>query len=290
MTDSQHSKTTDSCEDCNADSVGESVVDNSDVCRTKRRRLLAGLATGGSAAFAGCTGLLGTPGDYQIPGRDDVYDVSFEEQGTTIEIRGSQTVLRAAEEQDISVPSDCRAGFCGVCLSRADDDATSVVRMATNEYDRLTDEAVEAGYFLPCTSQPRSDFTVTAGITPGELDEYAPDDPDNDDESTDEPDAVGRRHAIRYVNEEWIIPVGERQDLLRAAEGVGLDDLPYQCREGRCGVCLSRIDGDATELVEHRSIEYGPLDEDALHEGYVLTCTAQPRDKFELETNRAGDL
>ncbi|AUX09997.1 ferredoxin [Halalkaliarchaeum desulfuricum] len=285
MTDPQHSTTDANCADCDANSA-----DEPGVCPTKRRRLLAGLAVGGSAALAGCTGLLGTPGEYEVRGSDDVYDVSFEQAERTIEIRGSQTVLRAAEEQEISVPYDCRAGFCGVCLSRADDDATTAVHMATNNYDRLTEAAVEAGYFLPCTSQPRDDFSVTTGVSPGELDEYAPDDPDNDDEPNDEPDDVGRRHAIKYLNEGWIIPVGERQDLLRAAEDVGLDELPYQCRVGRCGVCLSRIDGDATELVEHESIDYGPLDEDALRDGYVLTCTAQPRGEFELETNRAGDL
>ena len=285
MTDSQDSNTDARCADCDASSA-----DDRGVCPTKRRRILAGLAAGGSAALAGCTGLLGAPREHQIRGGDEVYDVSFAEQETTIEIRGSQTVLRAAEEQALSLPSDCRAGFCGVCLSRADDDATSAVHMATNNYDRLTEAAVEAGYFLPCTSQPRSNFSVTTGISPDELDEFVPDDPDNGEEPNDEPGDVGRRHAIRYVNEGWIIPVGEQQNLLTAAEDVGLDELPYQCRVGRCGVCLSRIDGDATELVEHESIGYGPLDEDALREGYVLTCTAQPRGEFELESNRAGDL
>ena len=254
---------------------------------TNRRRVLGALAVGGSLAIAGCQGLLASPDEYEIRGRDDVYDVTFDDE-ETIQIRGSQTVLRTAEAEGISLPFDCRAGFCGVCLSQADDDANEAVHMAVNDFDPLTDEAVEEGYFLPCTSQPRSDFAVTSGISPDELDEFAPEDEEDDD--VDEPDDVGTRHPIRYVNEGWIIPVGEEQDLLRAAEDAGLEELPYSCREGRCGVCLSQIDGDATELVEHVSIEYDPLDEDALEEGYVLTCTAQPRGEFELETDRAGEL
>lgn len=252
-----------------------------------RRRVLGALAAGGTMTIAGCQGLLASPDEHEIRGHDDVYDVTFEEEGETIRIRGSQTVLRTAEEEGISLPYDCRAGFCGVCLSRADDDANEAVNMAVNDFDPLTDEAVEEGYFLPCTSQPRRDFAVTTGISPGELDEFAPDEEDDDDEDSAD---VGTRHPIRYVNEEWIIPVGEQQDLLRAAEDAGLEDLPYSCREGRCGVCLSRIDGDATELVEHWAVEYDPLDEDAIEEGYVLTCTAQPRGEFELETDRAGEL
>lgn len=256
-------------------------------CDTGRRRLLAAIATGGSLALAGCTGVFGSPEPGHIRGSEDSYTISFQREGTELEIGGNQTVLRAGEDAGIDLPSDCRAGFCGVCLARADRDASDVVEMSINDYDPLNEAAVEAGYFLPCTSQPRGDFTVTTGVDSGELDEFQPDD-DNDD--NDDPGDVGRRHAIRYINEGWIIPVGEQQDLLRAAEGVGLDSLPYQCREGRCGACLSRIDGDANELVEHWANRYGPLDEDAMADGYVLTCTAQPRGTFELETNRAGDL
>ena len=139
---------------------------------TKRRRVLGALAAGGSLAIAGCQGLLASPDEYEIRGRDDVYDVTFEEEGETIQIRGSQTVLRTAEEEGISLPFDCRAGFCGVCLSRADDDANAAVRMAVNDFDPLTDEAVEEGYFLPCTSQPRSDFAVATGSSADDLDEF----------------------------------------------------------------------------------------------------------------------
>lgn len=254
---------------------------------TKRRRLLGTLAAGGSLALAGCQGLLASPDEYEIRGRDAVYDVTFDDE-ETIQIRGNQTVLRTAEEEGISLPFDCRAGFCGVCLSRADADANEAVHMSMNNFDPLTDAAVEEGYFLPCTSQPRSDFAVTTGISPAELDEFAAEDEEDDDDDATED--VGTRHPIRYVNEGWIIPVGEEQDLLNAGEDAGLEDLPYSCREGRCGVCLSQIDGDANELVEHWAIEYDPLDEDAMAEGYVLTCTAQPRGEFELETDRAGEL
>ena len=256
-------------------------------CDAKRRRVLGGLAAGGSLALAGCTGLLASPEESTVRGRDDVYDVTFEEEDEELRIRGSQTVLRAAEDAGLSPSSDCRAGFCGVCLSRADADASEAVHMALNDFDPLTDEAVAEGYFLPCTSQPRDDFAVTTGISPGDLEEFADDADDADGVDDGE---VGPRHAIRYVEEGWIIPVGERQNLLEAAEDAGLDDLPYQCRVGRCGVCLSRIDGDATELVEHETVDYGPLDEEAMSDGYVLTCTGQPRGAFELETNRAGDL
>lgn len=264
------------------------------LCETKRRRLLGSLAAGGSLALAGCTGILASPEIEGARGSDESYDVNFLREEQKIEIRGNQTVLRAAEEHGIDVPYQCRAGFCGVCLSQADGDASELVSMAVNDVDDLNEDAIAAGYFLPCTSQPRDDFAITTEAGLGELAEFQEEDEeeeDEDDEENGEDEDVGARHAIEYTNEGWIIPVGENQDLLRAAEDVGLDELPYSCRVGSCGQCLSKIeDGDATELVEHETIDYGPLDEEALAEGYLLTCTAQPRDSFSFESNRAGEL
>ena len=258
------------------------------LCETKRRRLLGALAAGGSVSLAGCTGILSSPEASEIRGKEDRYNLNFLREGEQIEVRGSETILRGAEDKGLEIPYACRAGFCGVCLSEAQsEDATAVVDMSRNTFEPLNQEAVEAGYVLPCTSQPRADIDIRTEVAQGELDEFQDDD-DDDDDDNDEPN--GARHLITYTNEQWRISVGEDENLLEAGEDVGLD-LPYACRVGSCGQCLSKTDdGDARDLVEHETIDYGPLDEDALEEGYLLTCTAHPRADFAFESNRAGEL
>lgn len=118
-------------------------------------------------------------------------------------------------------------------------------------------------------------------------DEEPDEDDDPADEDDDEPDET--LHVVEYVEQGETIDVPEDQNLLEAGEDAGME-LPYQCRVGVCGECLSQVDGDAHDLVEMTDNDYEPLDADAISDGYVLTCTAQPRDDFALETGKAGEL
>lgn len=264
-------------------------------CETKRRKLLGAVAAGGSLALAGCAGAFASPEGSTTPRERvvDEFDVNFLRQGETVSVSGDRNLLQASEAAELEpeIAYFCRTGFCGVCLSQVDGDASELVNMQINQYGPLTDELVEEGYMLPCTSQPRDDFAIETGVQLPEEEEEEDDEEEDDEEDDDEGDEdVGvPRHAIDYVNQQWTIEVPENQNLLEAGEARGFD-LPYQCREGFCGQCLAQIDGDANELVEMTTNDYGPLDEDAMEDGYTLTCTGQPRGEFELESDKYGEL
>lgn len=257
------------------------------ICDRDRRRLLGAIATGGALSLAGCTGLFSAP--EPDPG-DPVpeHRIEYLVQEATLDVQESQTLLRAAEDEGYEMDYDCRAGFCGVCLSQADGDATELVEMVVNDVDALTEEAVEAGYFLPCTSKPRGEFQLDSSVTVRDLQAFS-DDEEDDDTGDDDDGDVGTFHTATYLNEQWSIQVPEDQNLLEAGENVGLD-LPYQCRIGVCGQCLAQADGDASEKVEMTANDYGPLDDSAIEDGYFLTCTGQPRADLEIETEKYGDL
>ncbi|MDR5671555.1 Ferredoxin [Halalkaliarchaeum sp. AArc-CO] len=111
--------------------------------------------------------------------------------------------------------------------------------------------------------------------------------PDEDDGENDEADPGP--FDVEYLVQEASIEVARDENLLEAGEEQGWE-LPYQCRSGFCGQCLGHVDGDGHELVEMTNNDYDPLDDDAIADGYVLTCTGQPRGDFALETGVAGAL
>jgi ferredoxin len=86
---------------------------------------------------------------------------------------------------------------------------------------------------------------------------------------------------IEFLKQETTISIGSNEKLLFAAEDEGLE-LPNQCRQGFCGVCTSKVDGDGTELVEHDGNQY--LSDAQIEAGFVLTCVGSPRADFSLET------
>lgn len=266
------------------------------LCDTKRRALLGALAAGGSLALAGCTGAFATDNNTTEP--DTEYDVDYVVQNQTLSVRESQTVLGAGLNAGLDIPYQCKAGFCGTCLSKANGDANELVNMVVNDFDPLVEEDVENGYFLPCTSQPRNHFKMDSSVSAADLQEYQ-EIKDGEEENGEgegngngEEEGDGQQatfHSVTYVNEQWNIQVPEDKSLLVAGEEVGLD-LPFQCRQGFCGRCLAQIDGDANDLVEMTTNDYDPLDQDAMSEGYTLTCTGQPREDFNLESGKYGEL
>lgn len=267
------------------------------VCDSERRRLLGLAATGSALALAGCTGAFGSPDESETPGEDDdtLYDVGYHwvedgtEQSEQLEVDGNSLLLDAGLDAGYDLDYFCQTGFCGVCLSKTDGDATEQVDMTINQFDRLTDEAVEAGFYLPCTSRPRDDVDVDQRVDPqADLAEFQEEEEGEEEDDDDDEIAAGV-HPIRYVNEEATLFVPEDRYLLHTAEDAGYE-LPYACREGFCGQCLAQIDGDANELVEMTTNDYGPLDEEAMEDGYTLTCTGQPRGEFDLESGKAGEI
>ena len=259
------------------------------LCETKRRRLLGAVAAGGSLSLAGCTSILAEPQESQVRGRDAQFDVNYLREGATLRLRGSETILEAGLAEGLDMNYICKAGYCGQCLSKADTDASEAVHMAINDVGNLTDEAVSDGYFLPCTSQPRANFSLQSNLDPGEeLEAYDEDDDDDDVEEEDETSFVTYIHdgEPTVIDFEGGVDalIDDDRNMLVAGEEEDLD-MDYQCREGFCGQCMAKVSGDGSELVEMTVNDYDPLDEEAVEDGWVLTCTGFPTDSFSMRTN-----
>lgn len=86
-------------------------------------------------------------------------------------------------------------------------------------------------------------------------------------------------HTVTLVGEGVTLEVREDQSILEAAEDAGLD-LPYQCRQGMCGVCCARrLDGGEVDQIAGMFLTEAERDD-----GYVLTCIGEPRSDLRLET------
>ena len=258
-------------------------------CKTQRRKLLAAISGAAAAGTAGCIGLFEEPAHLQETeeptngaaeddgegagtGADDGtgYDIEFLKEEETISVAEDEELLYAGLDQGWDLPYQCEVGVCGQCTAKVDGDGHELVEMTDNQY--LDDDEIEEGYVLTCTGQPREEFAVETDVHP------------DDEDDTDEEDETeeGEQYDIEFLKEGETIPVAEDEELLYA----GLDqgwDLPYQCEVGVCGQCTAKVDGDGHELVEMTDNQY--LDDDEIEEGYVLTCTGQPREEFAVETD-----
>jgi len=71
--------------------------------------------------------------------------VEFVRSGKTCTVRSGQTVLEAAEEQGVPIPSSCRQGQCGTCKTKL---LGGEVRMSAEE--GLDPESRAQGFVLTC--------------------------------------------------------------------------------------------------------------------------------------------
>jgi ferredoxin len=91
----------------------------------------------------------------------------------------------------------------------------------------------------------------------------------------------GATYDIDWTVQGATTEVAENELLLDAALAADLD-VPYQCQQGICGQCTSKVPGPGTEYVEHDGNQY--LSDAQVEAGYVLTCVAFPLQDFEIET------
>ena len=89
-----------------------------------------------------------------------VYTITLELNGEQhqFQCRDNQTVLSAAEDAGISVPSSCCAGVCTTC-------AALIKQGDVHQPDAMgvKDDLRKDGFALLCVSFPRADLMVVAG-------------------------------------------------------------------------------------------------------------------------------
>ncbi len=89
-----------------------------------------------------------------------VYDITIELDGQQhqFQCRDNQTVLSAAEDAGVPVPSSCCAGVCTTC-------AALIQEGVVHQPDAMgvKEDLRQEGFALLCVSFPRSDLKVRAG-------------------------------------------------------------------------------------------------------------------------------
>lgn len=76
----------------------------------------------------------------------------------TIEVREDQTILKAAYDAGIDLPSSCNAGVCTTCAAQL-----SQGSVEQGEGMGLSPDLQKEGYALLCVAYPRSDIKLESG-------------------------------------------------------------------------------------------------------------------------------
>ncbi|KAK6929956.1 2Fe-2S ferredoxin-type iron-sulfur binding domain [Dillenia turbinata] len=84
------------------------------------------------------------------------YKVQIEHEGQTteLEVEPDETILAKALDSGLSVPHDCKLGVCMTCPARL------LSGFVDQSEGMLSDDVVERGYALLCSSYPRADCHI----------------------------------------------------------------------------------------------------------------------------------
>jgi len=96
----------------------------------------------------------------------EVYEVTYEKEGETIDVPENQTLLEAGEEQGWDLPYACRQGQCISCGGHVADGGNSEDYLIHDGNEMLGDEELSEGYTLTCVAYPTSNLTLQTGESP----------------------------------------------------------------------------------------------------------------------------
>lgn len=93
------------------------------------------------------------------------YSVTFVNVGkgkeTTVPCSSDDVLLDVADHHGIAVPSSCRGGVCGSCVSKLVRGTVDQGWLCDlDDGSALTPEQIAAGFILLCSAKPSSDVTV----------------------------------------------------------------------------------------------------------------------------------
>jgi ferredoxin len=91
---------------------------------------------------------------------DRIFTVTLRPAGWQFEASAGASVLRAAEDAGIGLPSSCRNGTCRTCICRLH---SGRVRYLV-EWPGLSIEEKRDGYLLPCVALAQSDLVIEAPL------------------------------------------------------------------------------------------------------------------------------
>lgn len=84
--------------------------------------------------------------------------ITLQPAGWTFPADAETTILRAAEQAGIELPSSCRNGTCRSCICRVLEGAGRVRHLV--EWPGLSLEEKRDGYILPCVAVALEDLTI----------------------------------------------------------------------------------------------------------------------------------
>lgn len=94
--------------------------------------------------------------EYSINNADNlIYSIQLDKTGKTFPCHSYQTILQAAINVGIRLPSSCSSGICGTCK-------TKIIfgQVAMTPAGGIRQREIDQGWILPCCSRPTSDIAL----------------------------------------------------------------------------------------------------------------------------------